>query len=229
MGFRILRGYSTEGRKHIHAALALPKVQESDVVHAHALYVGADLAITQGDHAEASRMLEACLALRRGIGNPFDIAATLSTLSPVRIHAGDARAAREGEEEALGIFRQLGDRSAEAIALLHLGEICVHIGEYENARQYLEQSLTIAPSRRVQGNRERRRTDAGPGRAGARQPAGRASALRTLAGSLRGRGGQARRRDGVVVDGQGRYRGGRPGIRAQQAGRRRCGHSNRSR
>lgn len=144
MGFRILRGYSTEGRKHIHAALALPKVQESDNVHAHALYVGADLAITQGDYAEASRMLEACLALRRAIGNPFDIGATLSTLSPVRIQSGDAKAAREGEEEALGIFRQLGDQSAEAIALLHLGEICVHVGEYENARQYLEPAVTIA-------------------------------------------------------------------------------------
>ncbi len=89
-------------------------------------------------------MLEACLALRREIGNPFDIGATLSTLSPVRIHAGDANSAREGEEEALGIFRQLGDRSAEAIALLHLGEIYTHIGEYEKARRYLEESLTIA-------------------------------------------------------------------------------------
>jgi tetratricopeptide (TPR) repeat protein len=89
-------------------------------------------------------MLEACLALRRAIGNPFDIGATLSTLSPVRIQSGDAKAAREGEEEALGIFRQLGDQSAEAIALLHLGEICVHVGEYENARQYLEPAVTIA-------------------------------------------------------------------------------------
>jgi tetratricopeptide (TPR) repeat protein len=144
MGFRILRGYSTEGRNYVRAALALPGVQASDVVHAHALYVGAALAITQSDHAEASRMLETCLTLRRGIGNLFDIAATLSTLSLLRLHAGDANRAREGEEEALGILRQLGDRSAEAIALLHLGEICVHTGDDEQARQYLEQSLTIA-------------------------------------------------------------------------------------
>ena len=152
--------------------------------HAHALYVGAVLAITQSDYAEASRMLEACLALRRRIGNPFDIAATLSTLSPVRIHAGDAKAAREGEEEALGIFRQLGDRSAEAIALLHLGEICVHIGDYREGAPVPRAVPDHRPSRRVQGDRKRLRTDAGSGRAGARRPAGRACAFRALAGSL---------------------------------------------
>ena len=70
MGFRMLRGYSTEGRKYVRAALALPAVQASDVAHAHALYVGAALADNQSDYAEARRMLEACLALRRGLGEP---------------------------------------------------------------------------------------------------------------------------------------------------------------
>ena len=143
MNFRILRGYSTEGRKYVRAALALPAVQESDIAHAHALYVGAALANSQSDHAEAVRMLEACLALRRGIGNPVDLAATLSTLSLVRLHVGDAVSAGEGEEEALSIFRQLGDRIGEAIGLLHLGQICVHVDDDETARQHFEQCLLI--------------------------------------------------------------------------------------
>ncbi len=144
MIFWMLRGYSTEGRKYVRAALVLPAVQASDVAHAHALYVGAALATNQSDHAEAGRMLEACLSLRRGIGNPVDIAATLSTLSLVRLHAGDAISAGEGEEEALGIFRQLGDRIGEAIGLLHLGQICVHIADDGLARQRFEQCLLIA-------------------------------------------------------------------------------------
>src|SRR4030095_8088631 len=39
-GFWTLRGYSTEGRSVVRAALALPAVQASDLAHAWALYVG---------------------------------------------------------------------------------------------------------------------------------------------------------------------------------------------
>jgi len=145
-GFRIFRGYSTEGRNNIRAALALPAVQASDIAHAHALYVGAALANSQSDHATARRMLEACLMLRRGLGNPVDIAATLSTLSLVRLYEGDANRAREGEEEALGIFRELGDRIGEAIGLQHIGEICMELADHDNARRHFEQCLDIARS-----------------------------------------------------------------------------------
>ena len=121
LGFRLLRGYSTEGRRNVRAALALPAVQTSDVARGHALYVGAVLADNQSDYAEARRMLETCLHLRRGLGNSFDIAATLSTLSQVHLHEGTADKAREFETEALQIFRQLGDRIGEAVGLFHLG------------------------------------------------------------------------------------------------------------
>ena len=60
-GFWILRGYSTEGRKLVQAALALPAIQASPVAQACALYVGAALAESQSDHAEARKMLETCL------------------------------------------------------------------------------------------------------------------------------------------------------------------------
>ena len=144
MRFRILRGYVPEGRTNVRAVLALPAIQGSDIAHAHALYVGAALASSQGEDWEAARMLESCLALRRGIGNAVDIAATLSTLALVRLHVGDAVRAREGEEEALAIFRQQGRRNEEAIVLLQLGEICLHSADDEQARGYFEQSLAIA-------------------------------------------------------------------------------------
>jgi tetratricopeptide (TPR) repeat protein len=115
-----------------------------DIAQAHALYVGATLADSQSDDWEAERMLETCLALRRGIGNQADIAATLSTLAAVRLRLGDAARAREGETEALAIFRQLGQRSEEAIVLLHLGEICLYTGDDEEAGRFFEQSLAIA-------------------------------------------------------------------------------------
>jgi predicted ATPase/class 3 adenylate cyclase len=143
-GFWLLRGYSTEGRKIVRSALALPAIQESPVAQGWALYVGAALAEGQSDHAEARQMLETCLQLRREQGSEVDIAATLSTLSMARLQAGDAAEAAVGEAEALQIFRRLGDRVGEAIGLLHLGQICHHEQDEAAARSHLEQCLAIA-------------------------------------------------------------------------------------
>lgn len=144
MRFWIFRGYATEGRNTMHAALSLPGVQQSPIVHAHALYVGGVLADSQSDYPEARKMLAACLELRRGLGDPREVAATLSTLSTIRLHENDAAQARASEEEALGIFRQLGDRIGEAIGLLHLGEIEEELSETGAARANFEQCLAIA-------------------------------------------------------------------------------------
>ena len=146
LGFWILRGYCTEGRNAVRLALAMPEVQATELAHAHALYVGAGLADCQSDHAEAQAKLEACLRLRRGLGDPLNIAATLSTLSLVRLAMGDALAARTGEDEALDIFRQLGDSVGEAVGLLHLGQIGLHLGESDRAQSCLLQSLAVARS-----------------------------------------------------------------------------------
>jgi len=144
LGFWMLRGYATEGRSAVRAALALPEVQASDIAHAHGLYVGAALAESQSDYAKAREMLETCLTLRRGLGNPVDIAATLSTLSLARLQAGDATAAETGEQEALRIFREIGDRVGEAICLLHLGQIGLYLEDDAQADAHLEQCLAIA-------------------------------------------------------------------------------------
>ncbi len=144
LGFWMLRGYATEGRKYVHAALALPAVRTSDLAHAHALYVGGGLADSQSDHAEARRMLEQCLELRRRLGNAFEIAATLSTLSLVRLHTGDASGAREGETEAAEIFRQMKEPIGQAIGLLHLGQIDAYVGHDVEASSHLEECLAIA-------------------------------------------------------------------------------------
>ncbi len=143
-GFWILRGYASEGRGVVRSALALPDIRASDIARAWALYVGAALAESQSDHAQARQMLEACLALRRGLGNPVDIAATLSTLSLARLQAGDTAGARETEREALQIFRELGDRRGEATGLIHLGQICAHGGDLAQAHTYLGECMTIA-------------------------------------------------------------------------------------
>ncbi|HQR19731.1 MAG TPA: hypothetical protein PKV98_02620 [Burkholderiaceae bacterium] len=139
-----LRGYATEGRAYMKAVLKLPDVQNSDVAHAWALYVSAQLAESQSDFAEDRRLLERCLELRRRLDNPVDIAATLSTLSTARLHMGDVAGAKECELEALGIFRKAEDRQGEAIGLFHLGQIAAHLSNDEEAHSLVGQALSIA-------------------------------------------------------------------------------------
>jgi len=144
MGFWMLRGYASEGRRYVRASLELPEVHASDAIHAHALYVGACLAEGQANYTEAQQMLQACLALRRNLGSPIDIAASLSTLSLVRLHLGDADGARQDEEEAVTIFRSIENRIGEAIGLLHLGQIHSYLEDDAQANRYFEQCLTIS-------------------------------------------------------------------------------------
>ncbi len=141
--FWLLRGYASEGRGVVRAALSLPAVQSSELARAWALYVGAALAGGQGDHVEARDMLETCLSLRRGLGDPLEIAGTLSTLALYRLHNGDWAAAIQAEQEALQTFRSLDNRRGEAICLEHLGYIALYEGDDERARIALEQALAI--------------------------------------------------------------------------------------
>ncbi len=143
-GFWTLRGYLSEGRAAVRAALALADVQASPMAQAHALYVGAALAASQSDYAEAEQMLATCLALRRQLGNEADIAATLSTLSLTRFWRGDTAGARDGEQEALALFRRCSHRIGEAVALLHLGQYLGRMGDEEAARLHLQQGLALA-------------------------------------------------------------------------------------
>jgi predicted ATPase/class 3 adenylate cyclase/tetratricopeptide (TPR) repeat protein len=150
-GFWILRGYGTEGRAYVNSTLALDSVRAMDMANAHALYVGATLASAQGDYAEAQRMLLVCLELRRYLGQPVEIAGTLSSLGWARLHAGDPQGAEEPEREALGLFRGSKQQVGEAITLLHLGLIGFLKGDVESARQELGRSLALA---RKIGHRE---------------------------------------------------------------------------
>ncbi len=146
MRFWTLRGYSTEGRGIVRAALALPAIKEPNVPRAFALYVGGVLATNQSDHVEAKAMLRECIEIRRRLDHPRETAASLAMLAGIHLSEGDAAQAREEAESALAIFRQLNEPIGEGIGLHHLGEICVQLNDNASARSYLEQGLAIATS-----------------------------------------------------------------------------------
>ena len=144
MRFRTLRGYSTEGRNNIRAALALPALEGATKARAFALYTGGGLATNQGDHAEATKMLTECLAIRRELGNRTEVAGVLSTLALVQLQTGDTAKARQYQEESLAVFREVGNELGEAIGLQNLGEIVTRQSDFDGARRLFEQSLAIA-------------------------------------------------------------------------------------
>jgi predicted ATPase/class 3 adenylate cyclase len=142
-GFWILRGYITEGRRLVQAALELPAVQAFDLAKAHALYVGAALAECQSDHAEARRMLQMALVIHHTLGDPENIAATLSTLAMARLDAGDVANARADQTEALAIFRDLGHGLNQAIGLCNLGQVALFEQDLALARSLLAEALDL--------------------------------------------------------------------------------------
>jgi predicted ATPase/class 3 adenylate cyclase len=144
--FWVLRGYTIEGRKLVQAALALPGIQQSDMARAYALYTEAVLAGAQGDHPAAREMLETCLELRRKIGDPVWVAATLSALAMVSLWAGDLNAAAVCGTEALELFIATGDRFGQALGWMQRGQIHVWAGNADAALQDLAHALEIARS-----------------------------------------------------------------------------------
>jgi predicted ATPase/class 3 adenylate cyclase len=149
--FFITRGYLSEGRELMRAALPLPAVRASDLARAHTLYAAATLAVAQGDPREAGEQLATCLALRRAAGDHLGAAQTLSTLSMARLAAGEAGAALQAGEEALTLFRELGESVGEAIVQLQLGQVLIGLERWGEAVSHLRESL--AQARRL-ANRE---------------------------------------------------------------------------
>jgi len=148
--FWIWRGYVTEGRNYLRAALALPAVQASDEAQGWTLYVDAALAESQGNHVAARTILDKCLELRQRLGRKSEIAGTLSTLANAKLRLGDTDGALTNELEAVQIFRELGNQYGEAVGLLHLAEIHAYLGDDLQAKSHLEHSLSLARAIRNQ-------------------------------------------------------------------------------
>jgi len=142
--FWIMRGHVREGRDAVNAMRALPAVQASDQALGHVLYVAAALALSEGDLAEALRLLDDCLARRRALGHATDVAPTLSTRSVTRLGGGDAAGAQADAREALAAFSAAGHRVGEAITLLQLGEAEAFAGDDAAALSHLQAALALA-------------------------------------------------------------------------------------
>ena len=83
------------------------------------------LAIEQANYDQARAFLEECLPLRRQLGNPAHIAATLNNLGTAAHCQSDLDRAQQYFDESLALYRQLEDTRSIAGVLNNLGGIAL--------------------------------------------------------------------------------------------------------
>jgi predicted ATPase/DNA-binding XRE family transcriptional regulator len=137
------RGRLREGRDWLMRALSCGGNASPETL-SNALNVLGNINSDLGRYQDARTAYEASLALRRQIGEPFPIAASLHNLGIVTGYMGDYDRARSMVEEALEIKRRLPDQDLFiALALMELGEFAYCAGDYPRAKALHEENLEI--------------------------------------------------------------------------------------
>jgi len=138
-----IRGYWSEGREYLQAALSQETAPPKTRARANALNGAGVLAYDQGDYATAHILQEESLAIYRELGDRSGIAASLNNLGNVAKEQGDYAEARVLYEESLAILRELGDKSGIAYSLSNLGNVAWRQGDVAAARALHDESLAI--------------------------------------------------------------------------------------
>ena len=89
----------------------------------------------RADYAEARRLLEESLLIRRQLGDKAGLALSLNTLADVVLDEGAFADARPLLDESLGISRELGDQTAIAYLIEDYGGLAAAEAKLERALQ----------------------------------------------------------------------------------------------
>ncbi len=137
-----IRGYWTEGRRWLEAALAASP-SAPPALRAKALGRTAMLAQRQGDYHRARALAEDGLGLYRALDDPHGMATILNVLGNIAYAQGDYQAARELHETGLARGREARDKFSIAASLANLAIVADHLGQYDRAAAWCRDSLTI--------------------------------------------------------------------------------------
>jgi non-specific serine/threonine protein kinase len=138
-----VRGWATEGRRWLRAALALPVPAAVDRRHQRVTWAAGQLAYQQGDSTEARALLDVCLALAREQEDEEGIGMALNQLGHVAFLEDDLPRAAACYAEALAIRRLLGDQRGTALSLQGLGFVARLQGDNARAQLFLEEALRL--------------------------------------------------------------------------------------
>ena len=142
-----IRGYYSEGREHLQAALSTEAGELPTPEAAKALHGAGILAWRQCDFTASRALHERSLAIRRDLGDRQGIASSLNSLGNVALDQGDYPTAQALYAESLEIKKDLGDKQGIAAALNNLAIVAYQQGDYTQARALHEQSLQMEKRR----------------------------------------------------------------------------------
>ena len=135
------RGHGLEGRRWLSRLLERAQGCSDDLnpsTYARALYTAAGLAFDQQDYAEAQRLLDRCLHLRRSSGDLAGEAQVLNLLGGLALQHGTQEQARKYFLQCVELRRESGDRRGLAVSLVNLSQVAP---EPREAQAFCEESL----------------------------------------------------------------------------------------
>ncbi len=137
-----IRGYWTEGRESLKAALSASGSSDP-YPRARALFWAGRLAALQHDKVAAHLFREESLAILRQLGSKQELAALLDDLGIAMHWEGDYAAAGALYQESLSIYRELSMKEGIGWILLHLGRLARDQGDLTAARSLCEEALGL--------------------------------------------------------------------------------------
>jgi non-specific serine/threonine protein kinase len=140
--FWYMRGYLSEGRRWLEAALANDAARAP--ARTKALARAGWIAWEQGDYERSIALSKKGLALSRELGDRAGAAAALSNLSWAALLGDQLDRAAALAEEAATLERSLGETGGVARALIVLGLAAVAGGDHERGLELQEESLALA-------------------------------------------------------------------------------------
>jgi predicted ATPase/DNA-binding CsgD family transcriptional regulator len=138
---RYPRGYLTEGRRQLEAALAAEAGPPA--ARAKALTEVGWFSLEQSDYDQGQRFLEESLLMYRDLGDTYGVAHALECLSVAKARLGDYGLATQLQEESLALYRESGHKWGIAISLVNLGTYALKQGDFERATNLHEESLAL--------------------------------------------------------------------------------------
>jgi len=142
-GFALWRGYGTEGRNWLEAALAYSDAQGAQPTPARA-WVLLSLGAGMGDYAAGQSLMSQSLKIFQELGDRPAVAEVLNYLGWWAREHGDTDTARLRVEESIVLYRELGDKSGLVWALVTLGQVAVIQEDAVLATALLEEGLALS-------------------------------------------------------------------------------------
>ena len=136
-----VRGHFTEGRRRLKSLLDACRDESSTRVRA--LNGAASLAIDQGDHSDARRLLGESIRLSQELGYRRGEAMAVVYFSRSLIAGGRPAEAVPYADRALRLLDGLGDPGALGTALLYAGLAAHFTGQFELARDRYQRSVDL--------------------------------------------------------------------------------------